>query len=83
MNDKQMLLSKIKKYDFTLKELNLYLDTHPNCRRGLSMFERFSKLRAQCIDEYTAKYGPLTPDRNTDTQHWSWVDGKWPWERRD
>ena len=31
MNERNILLGKIKKYDFTLKELNLYLDTHPNC----------------------------------------------------
>lgn len=83
MNEKQMMLSKIKKYDFTLKELNLYLDTHPDCRRGLAMFAKYSQLRKNCVEEYTAKYGPLTPDVNNDPQHWSWVDGKWPWERRD
>ncbi|MGN1036403.1 MAG: spore coat protein CotJB, partial [Ruminococcus sp.] len=27
-------MMKIQHYDFALKELNLYLDTHPNCRRA-------------------------------------------------
>ena len=40
-----MLLRKIQQYDFSLKELNLYLDTHPDCRRALAMFRKYQKLR--------------------------------------
>ena len=82
MNERQRLLSKIKQYDFTLKELNLYLDTHPDCRRGLAMFSKYKKLRENCIKEYTEKYGPLMPEQNNSTQHWEWIDDPWPWERR-
>ena len=76
MNEKNMLLSRIKKYDFTLKELNLYLDTHPNCRRALSMFRKYA------VQEYNKRFGPLTPEQVTDTQSWTWVEDPWPWERR-
>ena len=41
MNERQRLLNKIKKYDFSLKELNLYLDTHPDCRRALALFNNY------------------------------------------
>ena len=82
MNEQKMLLGKIKKYDFTLRELNLYLDTHPNCRRGLAMFKKYKELRCGAVEEYTKKFGPLTPDQNSDMQHWNWIDDPWPWERR-
>jgi len=82
MNEQKMLLSKIKKYDFTLKELNLYLDTHPNCRRGLAMFQKYRKLRENAVDEYTRKFGPLTPDQVNNSERWTWTDDPWPWERR-
>lgn len=82
MNEKQMLLSRIKKYDFTLKELNLYLDTHPECRRALAMFRKYSELRKNAADEFSRRFGPLTPDRSSDTERWTWVDDPWPWERR-
>ena len=82
MNAQKMLLNKIKQYDFSLKELNLYLDTHPNCRRALSMFAQYKKLRDEAVQEYNEKFGPLTPEQNTDTQHWSWINDPWPWERR-
>ena len=82
MNEQRMLLSKIKKYDFTLKELNLYLDTHPNCRRGLAMFQKYRELRRNAADEYARKFGPLTPEQANDSEHWTWTDDPWPWERR-
>ena len=81
MNDKKMLLSKIKKYDFALKELNLYLDTHPECRRALTMFKKYSELRINAIDEYERRFGPLTPDRSVSVERWTWIDDPWPWER--
>jgi len=82
MNEQKMLLSKIKKYDFTLKELNLYLDTHPNCRRGLAMFQKYRKLRENAVDEYTRRFGPLTPEQVNNSERWTWTDDPWPWERR-
>ena len=82
MNERNMLLSRIKKYDFTLKELNLYLDTHPNCRRALSMFRKYRELRRDAVQEYNKRFGPLTPEQVTDTQSWTWVEDPWPWERR-
>jgi len=82
VNEKNALLMKIKKYDFTLKELNLYLDTHPDCRRALAMFSKYKKLRENALNEYVSRFGPLTPEQSEDTEHWSWTDGPWPWERR-
>ncbi len=82
MNEKKALLMKIKKYDFTLKELNLYLDTHPDCRRALAMFRKYKDLRSSAVDEYVSRYGPLVPEQSDDTGRWSWIDDPWPWERR-
>ena len=82
MNERNILLGKIKKYDFTLKELNLYLDTHPNCRRALEMFRRYKELRGNAVDEYIRKFGPVVPEQVNDAGYWTWVDDPWPWERR-
>ena len=81
MNEKQMMLSKIKKYDFTLKELNLYLDTHPDCRRALAMFRKYQKLRSDAVNEYTRRFGALVPEQNDNDHHWDWINDPWPWER--
>lgn len=80
MSNQMMLMDKIKQYDFTLKELNLYLDTHPNCRRALAMFAKYKKLREEVVKEYTEKYGPIVPEQNNSTQRWTWIDEPFPWE---
>lgn len=82
MNERKALLDKIKKYDFAIKELNLYLDTHPNCRRALALFNRYVSLRKEAVDELVRRFGPIIPEQSNDPQHWSWVDDPWPWERR-
>ena len=82
MNEKQLLLNKIKKYSFALKELNLYLDTHPSCRRALALFQQYKELRDKAENEFNEKFGPLTHEQSTCTQRWNWIDDPWPWERR-
>ncbi|MBP5431293.1 spore coat protein CotJB [Ruminococcus sp.] len=81
MNERRMLLNKIKKYDFTLKELNLYLDTHPECRRALTMFQKYKELRKKAADEFTRRFGAITPEQVTSTESWTWTEDPWPWER--
>ncbi len=80
MNEKNQLLSVIKKYDFALKELNLYLDTHPQCRRALSLFNQYKAKRERAVNEYTSKYGAITVLQND--ERWSWTDDPFPWEGR-
>ncbi len=80
MNNKAMLMKKIKQLDFTLKELNLYLDTHPNCRRALAMFQKYKALRESAVNDYVRNYGPITPEQSDNTQHWDWIDSPFPWE---
>jgi len=80
---KNDLLKKIRSYDFAMYELQLYLDTHPNCQKALTLFEDYKKLYTAAQDEYAEKYGKLGDTvMNLDTKsHWSWIDGLWPWER--
>lgn len=80
MNNKAMLMKKIKQLDFTLKELNLYLDTHPNCRRALAMFQKYRMLRETAMNDYIKNYGPITPEQSENTQRWDWIDNPFPWE---
>ena len=82
MNERQILLNKIKKYDFALKELNLYLDTHPNCRKAIALFSNYASLRKNCVEEFTRRFGPITPEQFENSEQWTWVSDPWPWERR-
>ena len=81
MNERNELLMKIQKYDFALKELNLYLDTHPQCRRALALFNKYKKLKMDAEKEFNERFGPITPIQNNSTENWHWVSDPWPWER--
>lgn len=61
MNERQLLLTKIQKYDFAIKELNLYLDTHPDCRRALALFNKYNSLLKDAEAEFNRRFGPITP----------------------
>ncbi|MDE6035377.1 MAG: spore coat protein CotJB [Ruminococcus sp.] len=81
MNERQQLYNKIQKYSFAIKELNLYLDTHPDCRRALTLFNKYNGLLKSAEEEYARRFGPVNPTQTNDSQHWSWIDEPWPWER--
>ncbi len=81
MNDKKMLMNRIRQYDFTIKELVLYLDTHPACRRGLALFRKYKSLREDAVNEYVRRFGPIVPEQSSGEQSWDWINDPWPWER--
>lgn len=82
VNDKSKLLKAIQMYDFSLYELNLYLDTHPNCKHALAYFRKYSALKNQAVQEYTQRYGSITAeDLNPDATSWEWATSPFPWER--
>lgn len=81
MTENEKLLNVIRKYDFALYELNLYLDTHSRSRDALAYFKKYRELRDQAAAEYTEKFGPLTADMAAEGQTWAWTNGPWPWQR--
>ena len=83
MNEKRQMLRRIYSYDFTILELGLYLDTHPDDMRALKTRQQVQEKRAQLVQEYEAKFGPyvLTSD-DVKGNRWSWVDNPWPWDYR-
>ncbi|MDO4617898.1 MAG: spore coat protein CotJB [Clostridia bacterium] len=80
LNAKRKLLLEIKQTDFVLKELNLFLDTHPNSREALEKFYQTEQLAKKLKYEYEKLYGPLTPSTVGNTETWEWIKGPWPWE---
>ncbi len=82
MNDKQSLRRKVWELDFVLHELVLYLDSHPECERALSLMREYRKLRRETLEEYERRFGKMpTTVRNVKPEGvWTWIDGPWPWE---
>lgn len=77
------LLNKVREISFAVVELNLFLDTHPDCREALSLFKKLCANKEALIREYQSKYGPLTPCASRDNTPFEWVSecNPWPWQK--
>ena len=80
MTVKKHLMKKIREYSFAIVETSLFLDTHPECRKALSYYEKFKDAYRRAVDEYENSFGPLNIYSVNNTQKWNWINGPWPWE---
>ena len=79
--DRNELLCEISKVSFTMDDLRLFLDTHPDCSGALKNFDKMAKERARLIGVFQENYGPMNFYNNNDcTERWRWVNAPWPWE---
>ncbi len=84
LSEHEKKLNEISTIGFALVDLTLYLDTHPDCKKGLTLFKELSKKRLEGLAEYAREYNPLTqlsmitgtPDSDT----YGWGKGPAPWE---
>ena len=81
-NEYYTLLEEIQASDFTLIDLTLYLDTHPNDKDALRQFNQFSHYSKQLKAQFEAKFGPLKQYGNSYSSegHWNWNTEPWPWQ---
>ena len=75
------LAEQIRALGFVKVELELYLDTHPDCRTALDYYYKTVTELNRLVDQYQNTVGPLTAMGNMSTEHWQWVDGPWPWQQ--
>ena len=77
--DKAELMKKIQALAFAKTETELYLDGHPEATVALEYYRELVNRLDLLVEEYEAKYGPLTASGNTH-ENWEWALGKWPWQ---
>lgn len=73
------LLREIQAVDFTIYDLSLFLDTHPECRRALEDHNKFVQKSAQLKSIYEQRYGPLKLD-SVSKFPYRYINDPWPWE---
>ena len=81
---KEELMKKINEHSFAVDDLLLYLDTHPDCEKGLQCYRENVKKRKEALKLYAKNYGPLTIDTADEcaSESWEWVLQPWPWENK-
>ncbi len=81
-DNRTSLLRSIQEACFTLHELVLYLDTHPNNRKAFAMYQTYRKRCNELTAQYESTYGPLTANGVTGDR-WTWGSGLWPWQQQE
>ena len=75
------LLEEIQAIDFTLVELNLYLNTHPHDLEAIKQFNETAQRSMQLKIVFEQKFGPLMNfGRSFSNYPWNWNDPPWPWQ---
>jgi spore coat protein JB len=74
-------LQELQAVDFTLVELQLYLDTHPNDAAAKLQYTQFADKRAALVEPFEKKYGPLQHYGRSRTDNpIDWSTTPWPWQ---
>lgn len=81
-NRQSAAMRALQEAGFTLHELVLYLDTHPENRKALSMYQTYRKKYLELVSQYEASFGPLTANSVTGDS-WTWGASCWPWQNRE
>lgn len=70
------MMQQIRAYEFSINELALYLDTHPEDQKALCLHRKYCKEAKELKDKYQRVYGPLTI--NYPCNKWRWLEEPWP-----
>lgn len=73
------MMMQLKSYYFSITDLALYLDTHPDDAKALCLHREYAKKARELSDKYQKMYGPLTI--SYPCNKWRWLEEPWPWER--
>ncbi len=75
------LLYQIQMYMFAMKDINLYLDLHPEDDKMLKLFYDYRYKYNELKKKYESLYGPLCIENVTSTSKWTWINNPWPWDK--
>lgn len=82
--NREEMMSQLTAVSFALNDLTLYLDTHPDCPKGLSLFYQLLDQRLKLLSEFAGEFYPLTQTSmvtgNYDKNQYGWSEGPMPWE---
>ena len=78
--NKTSLIEKIRALSFVKVELELYLDTHPNCVAAIDYYNKTLAELSSLVELYENTVGPLSASGVKSEETWTWVSEPWPWQ---
>ena len=75
-------LAELRRLSFALVDLNLYLDTHPQCQQAITDYNAIYQKYWDLRSTYETQHGPLTNFGYAPaTYPYRWINTPWPWEK--
>ena len=75
-------LRRAQSHQFAMRDLALYLDTHPTDAKALATFLEHKKKYLQAADAFAVRFGALTMTQIGAEDGWAaWSNTPWPWEK--
>lgn len=75
------LKNQIRSYQFAAYDMLLFLDTHPDDKKGFAIYKSLVKKARELVEMYQQKYGPLSAESAADYTEFKWIESPWPWEK--
>jgi len=72
------MMENIQALNFSIIELGLYLNTHPEDEKAICMHKDYCRQLKEAKDRYQRIYGPLSI--YYPCNKWRWLEEPWPWE---
>lgn len=74
-------LCELMALDFVVQELKLYLDTHKDDEEAFEALKTCIRLSKEGRRRYVEQYGPIMFEDVRFSDHYSWTDAPWPWQK--
>lgn len=75
------LRNQIRSYQFAAYDMLLFLDTHPEDKKGFAIYKSLVKKSRELVEMYQQQYGPLSAESAADYTEFKWTQSPWPWEK--
>ena len=76
------LLRCIQEHSFAMRDVGLYLDTHPTDEEALGAFRAHAEACAALSEVFAERFGALKWQQVREEHGWaSWSNTPWPWEK--
>ncbi|MBE6113051.1 MAG: spore coat protein CotJB [Peptococcaceae bacterium] len=80
--NREAALLELQQLSFSLVDLNLFLDTHPDSQQAINDYNELFEQYWEAKSSFELLYGPLNNFGHCPASYpWSWINDPWPWEK--
>ena len=79
-SDCKYIMEHLRKVDFAITDAVLYLDMHPNCKKGREYYDGLIAERRSLVCALAERCRTPVSFYDVAGEGWDWTDSPWPWD---